>query len=452
MAGRYIRPSYQYFDNSNRILDSGKLYFYESGTTTLKNVYSDPDGLTAIANPVILNGAGRTPDVYLDGSYKLIITDKNDAQIEERDPVLAADDTTKGFAIWNAISIYEIDDIIRASNNLLYISISDSNQNNEPSATATKWTAVQLLGSYNANQTYFIGNVVIDSIGDIYRSRTNSNVGNTPASSPTDWTTVVAGAFSGNVTVGGTLGVTGVSTFSDDASVIKTGAALASRNSGGDGFVAGHDSGGTAASYMAVGASGTVAVGFHYERNSGTWTFGYGTTASGVDANPIMSGSSVSNTVQFAGATTAPNIPVVVKKASDEFRGTTTLSNDANLAKALLTGTDYLVDLTLAVSTDGPELKVAVNYSSSSFMSFEILAGGASSYIHNSSSRSVVGTSATNSSNVTALNSGWNTVQIRGLVRTTGAGTLSLQWAQATVDGTNDVYVLSGSTLEVVAV
>jgi hypothetical protein len=219
MAGRYIRPSYQYFDNSNRILDSGKLYFYESGTTTLKDVYSDPDGLTAIANPVILNGAGRTPDIYLDGSYKLIITDKNDAQIEERDPVLAADDTTKGFSIWNAISIYEIDDIIRASNNLLYISISDSNQNNEPSATATKWTAVQLLGSYNANQIYFIGNVVIDSIGDIYRSRTDSNVGNTPASSPTDWTTVVAGAFSGNVTVGGTLGVTGATTLSSTLGV-----------------------------------------------------------------------------------------------------------------------------------------------------------------------------------------------------------------------------------------
>ena len=213
MAGRYVRPSYQYFDNSGRVLDSGQLFFYDSGTLTLKDVYSDPDGLVAIDNPVVLDGSGRTPDVYLEGSYKLIIKDKNNVQIEERDPVLAADDTTKGFAVWNAVTTYSELDIVRASNDLLYISIANSNQNNEPSASAAQWTQVQLLGSYNANQTYSIGDVVIDSIGDIYRSLTNSNTGNTPSSSPTDWTTVVAGAFSGNVTVGGTLGVTGQTTL-----------------------------------------------------------------------------------------------------------------------------------------------------------------------------------------------------------------------------------------------
>jgi hypothetical protein len=213
MAGRYIRPSFQYFDNSGRILDSGQLFFYDSGTTTLKNVYSDPDGLVPIANPVVLDGAGRTPDVYLDGAYKLIIQDKNSVQIEERDPVLAADDTTKGFGPWNAVTIYAVDDIVRASNGLLYISIVGSNQNNEPSASAVQWTKVQFLSTYNANETYIIGDVVADSIGNVYRSLTNSNLGNTPASSPTDWTSIVAGAFSGDVTVGGTLGVTGTTTL-----------------------------------------------------------------------------------------------------------------------------------------------------------------------------------------------------------------------------------------------
>jgi hypothetical protein len=214
MAGRYVRPSYQYFDNSGRVLDSGQLFFYDSGTTTLKNVYSDPDGLIPIDNPVVLDGAGRTPNVYLEGSYKLIIKDKNDVQIEERDPVLAADDTTKGFADWNAVTTYSELDIVRASNNLLYISITNSNQNNEPSASATNWTQVQLLSSYNANETYSIGDVVIDSIGDIYRSLTNSNVGNTPASSPTDWSNTVSGAFgSENILTTGTLGA-GATTLS----------------------------------------------------------------------------------------------------------------------------------------------------------------------------------------------------------------------------------------------
>ena len=214
MAGRFIPPSEQYFDNSGNILSGGLLYFYDSGTAVAKDTYSDPDGAIPNTNPVVLDAAGRTPNIYLDGSYKLIIRDSAGVQIEERDPVLAADDTTKGFAVWNAVTTYDVDDIVRASNNLLYISIAASNQNFEPSANATKWTRVQLLSSYNANETYAIGDVVIDSIGDIYRSLTNSNTGNTPASSPTDWTTVVAGAFSGNVTVGGTLDVTGATTLS----------------------------------------------------------------------------------------------------------------------------------------------------------------------------------------------------------------------------------------------
>jgi hypothetical protein len=126
---------------------------------------------------------------------------------------LAADDTTKGFANWNAVTTYSVDDIVRAANGVLYIAIVGSNQNNEPTASATEWSQVQLLRTYNANETYVIGNVVVDSVGDVYRSLTNGNVGNTPSSSPTDWTSIVAGAFAGTVTVGGTLGVTGVATF-----------------------------------------------------------------------------------------------------------------------------------------------------------------------------------------------------------------------------------------------
>lgn len=230
MAGRYIRPSYQYFDNSGRVLDSGQLFFYDSGTTTLKDVYSDPDGLTPIDNPVELDGSGRTPNIYLEGSYKLIIKDKNDAQIEERDPVLAADDTTKGFAVWNAVTTYSELDIVRASDNLLYISITNSNQNNEPSASATNWTQVQLLSSYNANETYAIGDVVIDSVGDIYRSLTASNTGNTPASSPSNWSNTVSGAFgsedittTGDIT-GADISATGTITAGNDITTSRSSA------------------------------------------------------------------------------------------------------------------------------------------------------------------------------------------------------------------------------------
>ena len=251
MAGRFIEPTVQYLDNSGNVLSGGKLYFYSSGTAIAKDTYSDPDGTVPNTNPVILDAAGRpSNDIYLTGSYKLIVKDSSDAQIDEADPVLAADDTTKGFAVWNAVTTYSVDDIVRASNNLLYTSIAASNQNFEPSANATKWTQVQLLSSYNANETYSIGDVAIDSVGDIYRSLTNSNTGNTPASSGSDWTTIVAGAFAGNVTVGGTLGVAGVTTHEGPVTIS---AAFASNPAAGDGqFTSGAING------MEVGGNGST--------------------------------------------------------------------------------------------------------------------------------------------------------------------------------------------------
>jgi len=195
MAGRFIAPSEQYFDNSGNILAGGKLFFYDSGTVVAKDTFSDPGGTTANANPVILDGAGRTPDIYLTGSYKLIIKDSAEVQIETRDPVLAADDTTKGFAVWNAVTVFSELDIVRAANNFLYRSLADSNQNFEPSASAAKWSQVQLLGSYNANETYATGNTVVDSTGNIYKSRVDSNTGNTPATSPTEWATSIPAVF-----------------------------------------------------------------------------------------------------------------------------------------------------------------------------------------------------------------------------------------------------------------
>jgi len=195
MAGRFIAPSEQYFDNSGNILAGGKLFFYDSGTVVAKDTFSDPGGTIPNSNPVILDGAGRTPDIYLTGSYKLIIKDSADAQIETRDPVLAADDTTKGFAVWNAVTVFSELDIVRAANNFLYRSLADSNQNFEPSASAAKWSQVQLLGSYNANETYATGNTVVDSTGNIYKSRVDSNTGNTPASSPTQWATSIPAIF-----------------------------------------------------------------------------------------------------------------------------------------------------------------------------------------------------------------------------------------------------------------
>lgn len=54
-----------------------KLYSYAAGSSTPKDTYVDQAKSAANTNPVIMNGAGEAP-VFLDGAYKLTLTDEND--------------------------------------------------------------------------------------------------------------------------------------------------------------------------------------------------------------------------------------------------------------------------------------------------------------------------------------------------------------------------------------
>ena len=71
----------QYFDNSGYPLISGKLYFYESGTSTPKTTYADVNQSIPNTNPVILSAAGRQPNIFFNGSAKVVLTDSNTVQI-----------------------------------------------------------------------------------------------------------------------------------------------------------------------------------------------------------------------------------------------------------------------------------------------------------------------------------------------------------------------------------
>ena len=51
----------QFFDNNGQPLSGGKIYTYAAGTTVPLATYTARDGLTANANPIILDSAGRTP-------------------------------------------------------------------------------------------------------------------------------------------------------------------------------------------------------------------------------------------------------------------------------------------------------------------------------------------------------------------------------------------------------
>ena len=87
---------YQFFDNDGVVLNGGKLSYYEAGTTTHADTYSDADGLvvnTMTANEIILNSAGRlTESVYLGEStdYKERLVTSGDVLLFEEDDVPAA--------------------------------------------------------------------------------------------------------------------------------------------------------------------------------------------------------------------------------------------------------------------------------------------------------------------------------------------------------------------------
>jgi hypothetical protein len=65
--------------------NGAKLYFYEVGTTTLKTVYSNKAETVALPNPVIADGNGRFPAMYISGLYKNVLTDNADSPIWTED-------------------------------------------------------------------------------------------------------------------------------------------------------------------------------------------------------------------------------------------------------------------------------------------------------------------------------------------------------------------------------
>lgn len=72
----------RFFDRCGKPLSGGKIYTYFANTTTPKVTYKDPYGLTPNTNPIVLDAAGEA-DIYLDGTYRIRITDKNGVLIND---------------------------------------------------------------------------------------------------------------------------------------------------------------------------------------------------------------------------------------------------------------------------------------------------------------------------------------------------------------------------------
>lgn len=178
----------QYSDDAGNPLIDGRLYFYDSGTLTPKDTFSDVNLTKPNTNPVILDGAGRQPNVWFEGFAKIILTSSDDVQIEERDPIGSA--SGNSFSSWTSSVIYAENVFVQGSDGNFYRSLSAGNSGNDPTTDTTSWTRVQFIETWNANDTYAIDDIVQGSDGLLYVAITSSNTGNDPVGDIVNWVAV----------------------------------------------------------------------------------------------------------------------------------------------------------------------------------------------------------------------------------------------------------------------
>ena len=86
MATHFTLPKQQLVDQYGRPYAGAKAYFYEPGTTTPLEVYSDPELVTPHAVPVVADSKGQFPIIYLDpAQYKVRLLTSADVLIYEAD-------------------------------------------------------------------------------------------------------------------------------------------------------------------------------------------------------------------------------------------------------------------------------------------------------------------------------------------------------------------------------
>lgn len=70
MASQINNPRARFFDANGNPLSGGKVFSFGAGTTTPKATFTDQAGLTANANPTILDANGEA-NIWLSGAYKI---------------------------------------------------------------------------------------------------------------------------------------------------------------------------------------------------------------------------------------------------------------------------------------------------------------------------------------------------------------------------------------------
>jgi len=108
MANRFILP---FSDIGAGITpsDGAQLFFSDTGLSfaaSPRNTFSDQGETTPNANPVIADSKGVFSDIFIAGTYKVVLKDKNGVQIWEADPIfdIISSDTVTNLAALKAVT------------------------------------------------------------------------------------------------------------------------------------------------------------------------------------------------------------------------------------------------------------------------------------------------------------------------------------------------------------
>jgi hypothetical protein len=178
---RYINPVAQYLDGAGSPVVNGQLFYFESEQNLAKSTFADQAETIVNTNPVILDSAGRAPNIFYTGSARVVLQDSANVQVWERDPV-GDQSSFADFGQWLSYITYDVNDIVELSNNF-YISKTIGNQGNDPSVSSgsnVNWTQIDLLGLFNTSTTYSVGSIVFTSNGKLWASVVNSNLNHDP--------------------------------------------------------------------------------------------------------------------------------------------------------------------------------------------------------------------------------------------------------------------------------
>jgi hypothetical protein len=165
----------QYFTDDNKPLSGGKLFFYLPGTTTDKPTFADVELTIPNTQPVVLDAAGRQPNIFFDGSAKAVLTDADGAVIETRDPV--GDTGISEFETWDAETTYSQYQVVTGSDGLFYVSLINGNFANDPTLSPTEWKLLtQFIGFESANNGYVwtVDNTEPQKVKAVYKNSINN--------------------------------------------------------------------------------------------------------------------------------------------------------------------------------------------------------------------------------------------------------------------------------------